>query len=202
MSKKILLLGVFLLTLTAATCGIRQDTAAMSAREAGQPTIVFSGGGDGPRRGGIFVEAQEDARPEAVMLTITMPKLNCDRDSCATFDVVRKDGTIHPIGGISKGQYDLEFSLSALTGDTGPVDRKIGGPYRVLGEAYLQADDGEHKALLEGIVYVTVLRKGYVGVGCNGPDVAWSVGLWQGCSAQYTTKMRTVLCGDKCHDGN
>lgn len=173
----------------------------MSAREANQPTIIFSGGGDGPRRGLLHVEVPEDGRPEAAMITITMPKLNCNRDSCANFDVVRKDGSIYPLGGIPKGQYDLTFALSAITGSVDPVTRPIGGPYRVLGEAFLQADDGEHKALLEGIIYVTVLRKGYVGVGCNGPDVAWSVGLWNGCSAQYTTKMRTVLCGEKCHDG-
>lgn len=171
----------------------------MSARDAGQPTIIFSGGGDGPRRGGIFVEVPEGARPEAVMLTITMPKLNCERESCATFDVVRKDGTIYPIGGIPKGQYDLVFALSAVTGATAPVTRQIAGPYRILGDAYLQADDGEHRALLEGIVYVTVLKAGYVGLGCNGPDVAWSVGLWSGCSAQFTTKMRTALCGEGCH---
>lgn len=174
----------------------------MSAVEAGQPTIIFSDGGDAPRRGGIFLEVQEGARPDAVNMTITMPKLNCERDSCASFDVLHKNQTIHPLGSIPKGKFDLTFTLAELIKSDQPVDASIGGPYRILGEAYLQASDGEHKELVQGIVYVTVLKAGYSGVPCGSPDVAWSVGLWKGCSAHYTTKMRNALCGDGCHDGN
>ena len=170
----------------------------MSAYDAGQNTILFTGGGDGPRRGGLFVEVAEGANPNQNKIYITMPKLNCDRPSCANFDVIRKDGSVFPLGGIPKGEFDLVFTLSELTGLTGPVDLNHGGPYRVLGNAYLQADDGEHRETMRGHIQVVVIKQGYAGLPCNGPDVAWSVGLWKDCSAQYTTKLRTALCGTGC----
>lgn len=170
----------------------------MSAREAGQLTLIFSGGGDGPRRGLLHVEQSEGSNPELSMISMTLPKLNCKRESCATFDVIRKDGTIAPLGGIPKGKFTLEVPLSAITGSSDPIARPAGGPYRILVEAFLEADDGEHKALMEGVVYVSVLKSGYVGLSCDGADTAWSVSLAKkkGCSAHYSTKMRTALCGE------
>lgn len=186
------------LILTAATCGINQDTSAMSAYDGGQNTILFTGGGDGPRRGGLFVEVPEGADPTMVKIYITMPKLNCDRSSCASFDVIRKDSSIHPLGAIPKGEFDLSFTLAELTGLSKVVDRDYAGPWIVLGDVFVSASDGEHREVMRGHIEVVVLKRGYVGLNCNGPDVAWSVQLWGGCSGQYTTKGRTALCGKGC----
>lgn len=196
--KKTLLLILGLPFLIGSTCEIKQDTSQYSAIQGGDLTLVFSGGSEKHRDGIILWKVSEDSNASG-SVSVTIPELNCDRDSCALFNVVRKDGSIYPLGGLKKGQTKITFSLTDLIGHQKNISVSDGGPYRILMEAYYEWDDEEWKVLGSGIVYVLVLKKGYVSLGCNGPDVAWASELEKNCEAQFTTKMRTALCGTGCY---
>jgi hypothetical protein len=132
-------------------------------------------------------------------MVISMPALNCKRESCAGFTVVRKDGTLAPLGGIPKGETELRFNVQDIIGHNAPLSMRDGGPYRILSEAYYQKNNEEFKVLGKGIVYLLILKPGYVPLGCENPDAAWSLELGDNCEAQYSTKMRTGLCGEGCN---
>ena len=180
------------------TCSLRQDTSVLSAAAANDMTLIFSGCSENNRDGMILCRSSSGAG-QTTEITIHMPKLNCDREVCAQLDIVRKDGTIHPLGAIPKGDTALVFKLSQVTGSTGPVTPGMGGPYRVLSEAFYEHEGEEWRVLGVGIIYLLVLKPGYVPLGCGSPDMAWRLKLRKKCEAQYSTKMRTALCGEGCH---
>ena len=185
------------LSMVGATCGIRHDTSILSAVQANDLTVIFSGCSELHRDGLILCRSSVGAKP-STQITVTLPGLNCDRESCANFDVVRKDGTIHPLGGIPKGSTKLTFTLEDVLGSPEDISTASGGPYRVLSEAYFKDGGAEYKVLGVGVVYLVVLEPGYVPLGCQSPDAAWTVDLGKDCEAVYTTKYRSQLCGTGC----
>lgn len=212
---------ILALGLTAcASCKVQEDSSLLSAAEAGDLSVVFVTAEDGPRRGGAFVFATEGGAPEQAV-RVVLPSVKCHRDSCIGVQVVRKDGTIIPIGGAKKGSNSVDIPLSKLTALHDEVQRSDGGPYRVLIDVFLLIPQGVDVLALEedtedeeeghrgetvvfkdmerhrqavGVIYLNVLARGYARLTCGGPDTAYIEKIDSNCRAEYSTKLRSALC--------
>jgi len=145
--------------------------------------------------GMLHCRLSKGARP-STRIRVLLPKLSCKRESCAEIAVVRKDGTLVPIGGIPEGKTSYAFPVSKITGDPDVIDKAHGGPYRLLIDAFYQFDGEEWRVKGQGIVYLTVMDRGYKQLACDSPDVQWALKITRQCEAQYSTKFRSTLCGE------
>lgn len=192
MQKKISLLVIALLV---SACGSspKKDSSTYSAIEANDMTLIMSGCGEKPYRGMLLCRVPEGGASDA-RISIHVPAIT------AEFVVVRKDGSIHPIG-TADPAGNLSLTLGELTGLDGPVVPWFGGPYRVLGELHYELEGQPAKEIVSGLVYVLVIKKGYVSLGCESPDAVWNREIPGGCRAEYTTAMRSAICGESCGTG-
>ena len=191
---KFLIFSLFLLFTTGASChSFREDTLPLSAFDGNDETIVMQGFGQKAALGLLHVRVHEESVPDG-MITVIFPKLNCKLESCAEIKAIR-DGNIYPIGSFKVGENEHKFPLSSLIRDDTHVLPQYDGAYRLIIEYYYETDEGEQHRKMSGRVFLSVLKKGYVPVACNSPDIAVIETVFPGCEAQFTTKGRAALCG-------
>lgn len=209
-----LLLGSLLMLTACASCKVKEDSSLLTAHEAGDLTLVLVSPEYGPLDGFAPIRAVEGGRPDQVVRAV-VPAVKCHRDSCISVQVVRKDGGVVPIGSVKKGGNSIDIPLSRLTGLPDEVARADGGPYRVLVDVFQLVAEGsdtlveakqergevisladfERRRQMSGVIYLTVLARGYARLTCGGPDVAYVEKISKTCTAEYSTKMRSALCG-------
>ncbi len=189
---------LFSFPLLAASCDIKEDTSELTALEGGDLSVIMTTDGeDGPRKGLSHVYLLEGSPPQA-RVKLFVPGVHCERDNCVEATAVRKDGRMVPLGGVEEGESELVFSLAKLTALPDIVARDDGGPYRILVDVYQKIDGGDRLIKTVGIVYITVLRKGYARLTCDSPNTAYTVKIKKKCDAQFSTKGRSSLCGGGC----
>lgn len=181
---------VLALALMGASCKVKEDSSELSAVRGNDLTILMSTDGDGNRKGLAHVYLVENGGPKKI--TVFVPGVSCPEDSCVSLHGVQQDGSLLPIDSVAKDQNKVEFDSDVLTGD---VTLDDSGPYRLLMKITQTIDGEEYLRLGRGVVYVTVLAKGYARLVCNSSDVAYIGEISSECSAQYTTKLRSALCG-------
>lgn len=194
--KTLLVFGCLLFT--AQTCNINLDSSALSANDAGDLTTVFVGYGQ-KTTGFLHVRVSEKAVPNGE-IKIIVPALNCDRPSCNTVNLIRKDGNLVQLGAVPRNQVELKIALSDVIGHADEVEENDGGPYRVFIESYYKYDGQEYKIIGPGVIYITVLKEGYTPLtACKSADSGTWSKVAHNCVAEFTTKYRTVLCGKGCN---
>ena len=196
MIKRLLMIAL-ILPLLGGTCSIKQDTSILSAVQANDLSLIFSGCSDSHRDGLILCRSSEGATPSTV-ITVTMPDFDCDRESCTSLSVIRKDGTIHPLKSFPEGETTAHFTLADVIGSNNPMFPSVAGPYRIVSESFYEQDGQEWKIQGVGIIYLLVLKPGYMTLGCGSPNMAWREDLGDNCKAEFSTKMRSAICGEKC----
>lgn len=178
-----------------ATCtNVKPDSSIQSAIQAGDESAILKGCGLGHQNGLIHCRVA-DGSDMTQTVTVTVPLVDCKFDSCATITGFQKNGNSVALGSIPKGQTELEFPLSKLVGGK-TADKKHGGPYRVLIELEYINKKAGWKQAQSGVVYVSILEKGYHVLNCDSSNAVWKLAVSETCEIQFSTKMRTALCGE------
>jgi hypothetical protein len=170
----------------------------MSAEEAGDLTAVMEGCSQGVQDGYLFCRVYQMTDPVG-SITIHLPKVDCDRDSCFDFLFLDKDGNDAFQVGVPKGQKSFSVSIAQILGSTEPYLSSQTGTYRVLVRGLWKDKDGyQHMMRTEGVFSLLVLPTGYTRLACDDPDTGWAHSVRPGCEVEYSTAFRTRACGDGC----
>lgn len=169
---------------------------ALSASEGNEASLILCGLREGCRKGMIFAQLPSGTLVTPISkIRIQLPKLKCDKPTCALFQVFNPDGSQGISGGIPKKGY-VDLQLSDLLG-TGIVSPSHDGEWLIKVRMFFKDNDGnEASALGWAFVRINILANNYRRLGCDEPDVAWSVLLNKKpySEAQYTTGFRTAIC--------
>lgn len=161
-------------------------------------TVVLSGFGKVASDGYLFIRVREGAAPTGE-ITLYVPPLECKRENCVKFQTWRLDGSLGIAGGIKQGETHTSFSLAELTSETDRVNLRSDGEYKLKLKVYFLDQDGEERSsLAEGFIRVNVMSADYEPLACNDPMSAWNLVLSNNCSAQYSSSLRSALCGKGC----
>lgn len=187
-----LLLVALAVACLGSSCKIKEDSSKLTGTDGRDLAVVLSTDEDGHRRGLAHIYTR-DGSDGSEKITLTLPTVKCPSESCIEVLGIDQAGNLIPIDSLPKGENKVEFELKTLTGDVSLTDS---GPYRLLINVTQTIDGEEYLRRAKGVIYVTVLVRGYSRVSCNSGDIAYSEEIKSGCEAQYTTKMRSAICGD------
>lgn len=206
-SKRLLRSGLFAFVIGlicgASSCSHIQLDRSLSAAEGNSNTLFLSGCGQEPLQGRVYCEIREGANPTQTF-SFFFPASSCKRQTCVSYQFLRLDGSYGPGGSVPKGVNRLTFPMSYFTESTLPVGVAQDGEYQLLMTIYYMDGSGvEHKANMKGLIRLVVTNPNYVSMGCDDPNVAWTVKPYPTgkCRLQWSTALRAAKCG-RCLDQN
>jgi len=166
----------------------------MSAELGNSASVVLCGLGEECRIGMLFAQLPEGT-PTNDEITLKIPKLDCGEKYCARYQVFNPNGMQGKSGGIPDKTQKVTLSLADLV-EADEISKSTEGEWLITVRMWFADNDGnEMSALGWSFVRINVLDKNYINIGCDDPVVAWRVGLPGGHEAQYTSKLRSALCG-------
>lgn len=184
--------------LMASSCQSVPIDPSVNAAEAGARTAIVGGCGSKGNSKYLYCE-ENQGNSLSEKVTIFVPLVDCNRDSCSRFQFFRKNGSNGPSGAIAKGKVSATITLSDITGHEGNVTAEDDGEYGVLIQTFYLGQDGQEFSMLaKGLVRVSVVSDSYRPMACNDPNTAWSSKIVDKCEAQFTTAYRSVICGSGC----
>lgn len=176
-------------------CSTLTQDLSLAAIDGNDHSVVFVGPGSKSQKGYLFLQLEEGG-PTKTPITIVVPKLICNRDSCVSIQFFRKDGQPGYASGIPKGQNQFKIPLSTILGHNLPISKEDEGEYPVLVQMFFLDEDGlETNQIGKGFIRLNILTQDFVPLGCNDPSVAWKTKIDKDCEAQFTVKFRSILCG-------
>lgn len=188
-------LSTFLVVVVALGCAQVALDPMMSAAEGNDLTVGFSGCGSKASKGYLFCPKKSGSNPSE-SLQLIFPGVECKREFCTRFQFFRKDGSEGFGGALKAKESILGLDLSKLLPE-GMVTDASDGEYLVAVKQYFIGDDGrEYLSVAKGLVRVLVTNEKYQPMVCNDPNMAWSVQVSKKCTLQFTSSLRSVLCGE------
>lgn len=166
----------------------------VSAAEGNDVTVVLSGCGEGFHDGYLFCRVVEGL-PADQIITINIPKVDCERDNCALLQFFTPEGQLGFAGGFKRGENEQKVPLSKII-DSEKISKEHDNEYRFrLDIRFKDADGYEHVIETKGLVRVWIKKEGYTSLACDDPETGWKGEMKKGCSAEWSTAGRTALCG-------
>lgn len=196
MTRQILACAILLLVfLGAGSCSSLVIDKAVSAVDGNDYTIILGGFGQIASKGYLFAQLRE-GQDGTGLVSLYFPATQCKRESCVSYQTFHPDGSYGPAGAIPAGSGKDSMPLSLLVGHDGPITRNDEGEYGVKARIFLTGPDGiEYSALAVGFIRLNVLRADYRPLACNDPARGWVNQVDKQCTAEFSTAMRSAVCG-------
>lgn len=163
----------------------------LSAEEGKDITAIFEGCGK-KTDGYMFCRLAEGSSADRNII-VHLPKVHCTRNNCVELQFIQRDGSLGYGVGIPEDEVSIPISKII---DSETVEKIHDGEYRVLARIwYIGSDEIERQVRFSGAIRLWVVKKEYQQLVCNDPERGWKKNIGGGCSAEYSTQMRTALCG-------
>lgn len=165
-----------------------------SAFESGDWTMVFRGCSQGPKQGYLFCRVWEDNRAD-YLIDLTFPSVDCIRENCIEILVLGTSGEPVFQIGLPKGENKTLLPLTDMISSN--IFQGIhDGEYRVIAKIWYTDGEGrEFMGQMKGVIRLLVLNAAYNGLACDDPDRGWVAEVTSTCRAEFSTEMRSTLCG-------
>lgn len=161
--------------------------------KANASTLVMQGCGKISDRY-LFCDVEEGV-PSTIPISIHFPELKCVYESCGVVEVIQNGRTVYQAS-LKKGQSSIKFLLKDLIDQKEAIGFDEDTEFQIIGRFFVTINRTTYSATATGPLRLWVYARGYSHISCNDPNVFTSRKLTQTCSAQYTSKFRTALCGD------
>lgn len=189
-------IGLIMILCSCASCDPIPDTS-VGAAEGRDASVILSGCGQRANEGYVFCKVREGALPSE-LIRLTVPSYPCSRDYCAEFIFVNPDGSFGYGSGIRQGQSEFEFSIGDMRRNQSSISISDEAEYAMAVRIYYNQNGVEISSTTRGYVRLHVLRRDYIPLVCNDVSASYKQRLFEGCEVQYSTRLRSKLCGEEC----
>lgn len=186
--------SVFLLSLILGCVSIPIDPG-MSALSGGEPTVIFRGCNRKLSKGYLFCETKEASQPTLTQVEIIVPVVQCKKEACIEYRVIKPDGNVSLTGSILQGVSSVVAPLSSWLGHESPLADSDEGEYLLQMRVFFEVGKDQVSESLFGFLRLKVWNEAYFPVPCNSPHHAYTTVINPQCQIQYTSKLRAALCG-------